>query len=218
VSKPILAWHFLTADRKMRGTHEVVEPGYIYSQVGPLVICERGMHASVRAIDAIHYAPGPIVCRVRCSGKIIAESGKIVSRHREVLWMADASSVLRLIATECVRKTPLADGRTFWDLLTDPRSRNAVEVAERYAYGKATDQDLGAARDVAWGAARDAARDVAWGAARDAARDAAWDAARDAARGAARDAAWGAAWGAARGAQNKIATDLLMTLAPRGKR
>ena len=47
----------------------------------------------------------------------------------------------RLCACQCVRETPLADGRTLWDLLTDERSRNAVEVAERFAEGKATDDE-----------------------------------------------------------------------------
>jgi hypothetical protein len=178
MSKSVLAWHFLAADRKMAHVGEIVEPGYIYSHVGPLKLCEAGMHASIRAIDAIKYAPGPVVCRVRCSGAMLDGSDKIVAQHREVLWMADANSILRLIATECVRKTPLADGRTVSDLLTDPRSRNAVEVAERFAHGKATRQELAAAR----AAAEAAARDAAWA------------------------------------AQNKIATDLLMTLAPKRKR
>ena len=51
----------------------------------------------------------------------------------------------RLYACQCVRETPLADGRTLWDLLTDERSRNAVEVEERYAEGKATDDERSAA-------------------------------------------------------------------------
>jgi len=74
-------------------------------------------------------------------------------------------------------------------LMTDGRSLEALNVAERYANGQATDEELRAARDAAW----DAARDAAWDAARDAARDAAWLAARDAAWLAARDAAWDAA-------------------------
>jgi len=49
----------------------------------------------------------------------------------------------------------------------DPRPRNAVEVARRYANGEATSRELSYARDAAWAAASAAARD---------ARDAAWDA------------------------------------------
>ena len=112
---------------------------------------------------------------------------------------------LRLFAVWCARNTPLPDGRKTGDLLTNPRSLAALEVAERYANGNATDGELAAARDAAgdavWNAARDAARDAAgaaagaavWDAVWDAVRDAAWDAAWDAARDAARSAAWDAA-------------------------
>jgi hypothetical protein len=74
-------------------------------------------------------------------------------------------------------------------LMTDPRSVEALDVAERYADGLATGEELSAASD--------AARDAAWAAVSDAARDAAWAAARAAARGAAGAAAWAAAWAAA---------------------
>jgi hypothetical protein len=103
----------------------------------------------------------------------------------------------RLYACWCVRNTPLADGRKVWDLLTDKRSRNAVEVSERYAVGEATKEEM----DAAWAAAWDADGDAAWAAAGAAARDAAWDAAWAAARDAAGDAAWAAAGDAARAFQ-----------------
>jgi hypothetical protein len=72
-------------------------------------------------------------------------------------------------------------------------SWKAIEVKRAWLEGKATDEELAAAR----AAARDAAWDAARAAARDAARAAAWDAAWAAARAAARDAAWDAAWAAA---------------------
>jgi hypothetical protein len=65
-------------------------------------------------------------------------------------------------------------------LLTDPRSIAAIDVAERHAWGRATDEELAAAR----AAAGDAAWDAAWEAAGYAAGYAAW-------------AAAGAAWDAA---------------------
>lgn len=93
-----------------------------------------------------------------------------------LLWICDKLEIqnhkqFRLFACWCVRHTPLADGRKVWDLLTDPRSRTAVEVAERFANGKATITELSAS----WYAAADAAwsaRDAAGSAAADAARDA----------------------------------------------
>jgi hypothetical protein len=108
-------------------------------------------------------------------------------------------SVLRKLACRFVRETPWADGRKVWDLLTDERSRNAVEVSEAYADGNATYEELDAARDAAYytayearAAARDAAVAAYAAAARDAARDAAVAAyaaaARDATRAAARAA------------------------------
>ena len=81
--------------------------------------------------------------------------------------------VMRLYACACVRGTPTAKG-TVWDLLTDKRSKKAIEVAELFAEGKATAQAraaaCAAAGDAAWAAAGAAARAAAW----DAARDAAW--------------------------------------------
>ena len=107
----------------------------------------------------------------------------------------------RLAACRFVRHTPIGDGRTVWDLLPDDRSRKAVEVAERFADGEATERELDAAWDEAW----DVASASAGAAARDAAWAAAWAAARDAAWAAARDAAWAAAWAAARDAARAAA-------------
>ena len=84
--------------------------------------------------------------------------------------------------------------------MTDERSLNALDVAERYADGLANNEEL----DAAWDAVRDAAWDAARAAARDAAWDAAWDAARDAARAAAWDAVRDAARDAARADQKEM--------------
>ena len=99
----------------------------------------------------------------------------------------------RLYAVWCARQVE--------HLMADQRSEDALDVAERFANGLATDKELAAARD----AARDASRAAAgWAAPRDAARYAAWDATRAAAAWeAARAAAWDAAWDAARYAQKE---------------
>ena len=77
---------------------------------------------------------------------------------------------IRLYAVWCARQVQ--------HLMTDDRSLAALDVAERFANGDATERELSSAWDAAWAAA---ARAAAWAAARDAARAAAWAAARDAA-------------------------------------
>lgn len=92
----------------------------------------------------------------------------------------------RLYAVSCVRQ-----------VLTDPRSVEALKVVERFANGEATQEELDAARDSAWDVWH-AAGD-AWHAARPHAGVAAWHAA-----GAVRDAAWNAAGAAAWDAQKGL--------------
>jgi hypothetical protein len=127
------------------------------------------------------------------------DMGKVwqTAKHEWLIWIATRQGVLtdkelRLFAVWCARQVQ--------HLMADQRSIDALDVAERYANGFATDDELAAAKSAAYAVAAapaaNAARDAA-DAARDAARDAA-DAAADAAY-AARDAAHAvaAAWGAA---------------------
>ena len=90
----------------------------------------------------------------------------------DALWCMRAepqhANLWRMFAVRCARKVE--------HLMTDQRSRDALDVAERHANGQATDEELDAARDAALAAARDAARDAARGDA----RGDAWAAARDA--------------------------------------
>ncbi|CAJ9664332.1 putative bacteriophage protein [Burkholderia pseudomallei] len=107
----------------------------------------------------------------------------------DALWtlrcISGADRDLRLFAVWCARQVE--------HLMQDQCSKDALNVAERFANGEATDEERAAARD----AARATARATARAAARATARAAARDAARATARAAARDAAWATAWGAA---------------------
>jgi hypothetical protein len=80
----------------------------------------------------------------------------------------------RLFAVWCARQVQ--------HLMTDQRSLDALDVAERFANGEATNAEMAAASDAARAAARaetwNAARVAAWYAARAAARAETWDAAR----------------------------------------
>jgi len=98
----------------------------------------------------------------------------------DALWACRAepqhAKEWRLFAVWCARQVE--------HLMDDPRSVAAINVAERFAHGMATQTELAAARAAAWDAARAAVRAAAGAAA----RAAAWAAAED--------AAWAAAWAA----------------------
>jgi len=87
----------------------------------------------------------------------------------DALWCLRAvtgrDKEIRLYAVWCARQVQ--------NLMTDQRSLSALDIAESFANGKATREELYTARAAAGDAARDAAGDAAW----DAAGDAAWDAA-----------------------------------------
>ena len=150
---PVLAWHFC-AERDgrpiMRDGTPVVA-GETVRHTGPLVLCESGYHASVRAIDALDYAPGAWVQRVECDGETIAEDDKLDCRERTCLWVADATRSLHEFALdEAERALALIES-------PEPRSVEALAVKRRWLDGDATDAELAAARDAAWDVARAAA-------------------------------------------------------------
>lgn len=61
-----------------------------------------------------------------------------------------SKTVLRKLACQFVRETPLLNGHKVWDLLTNECSRKAVEVAEKYANRKTTSTKLSKAYDDAY--------------------------------------------------------------------
>ena len=227
MTEHILAWYFLKEDRKLRyAPYTPVEPGQVLRVEGPLELCRRGLHASIRPLDALRYAPGSIVCRVEMGGDIIHGDDKLCASERKTLWVADATRTLHEFACWCAERALLRErdaGRE-----PDPRSWDAVEAKRAWLRGEIDDKALAAAAAAAWATAA-AARAAVYAAAAavDAAVDAAaaaayaaWaavDAARAAARAAAVDAAVDAAWAAAWAEQNAELERALGELAPKGK-
>ncbi len=160
-------------------------------------ICVTGYHGT----DAAHlldFADGNQLFEVEATDIEWHDEGdKFVSSSMRLVRQVEGwnEKSLRLFAVWCARQVE--------HLMTDERSKNAISVAERYANGQATDEELAAAGDAARDAAGDAARDAARAAARAAAGDAANAAARAATWAAAWAATWAAAWDAAWAAQYK---------------
>ena len=109
------------------------------------------------------------------------------AQHKWLIWIATRRGV---VADNQLRKFAVWSARQVQHLMTDQRSIEALNIAERFAEGDATDSELAVALD----AARAAAWSEAWASAGAAAGDAAWYAARYAAGYAAGAAARAAAW------------------------
>ena len=179
----MLAWHFV--NDTLRDGRPIPADGEKLTHDGDLIMCAAGLHASSRIVDALKYAPGHTVCRVKLTGTIKCDDDKCVASERTILWRFDAEEHLRHFARTCA-----LDVIHLW---------NAPDCV--VAYLKTGDDGLRAAAYAAAGAtARDAAGAAAGAAVWDAAGVAAGAAARDAARAAAWAAAWDAAWDAARDA------------------
>jgi hypothetical protein len=164
MSEKMKGWHFLREDGCLQySPHTRVKVGQTLTYEGPLYLCESGLHASRNILDALTYAPGPILCRVELSGVIVHGNDKTVAQQRTVFAMADATELLRSFARAAALSVV-----HLWD---------AHDVVMRYLL--TGDEGIrAAARAAAWDAAWTAARDAAWNVAWTAARAAAWTAAR----------------------------------------
>ena len=180
-------YHFLREDRKLQFepyTPVVVGETLVYP--GKPELCKAGFHASERIIDALRYAPGPVLCVVELGGEIVHGDDKAVAQERTVSWMQDISPTLHEFACQVAEEALKECG------VTDKRPWKAIEVKRKWLKGEASDEELKAATD----AARDAAN-AAWSAAANAAwcaANAAWCAAY--AAWCATNAAWSAAYAA----------------------
>ena len=125
----------------------------------------------------------------------ILESNGLDDAFWALRCVANVDKDSRLFAVWCVRQV---------EHLLNDASIKCLNVAEKYANGEATLEEMGKARN----AARNAARGAAWYAASCAARDAASCAARNAARG----AAWYAASWAARDADIKSQEEMFIQM------
>ena len=160
------AWHF-TTDR-LRDGRSIPAVGVPLWHEGPVQICKSGLHASVRLVDALKYAPGLRLHAVHMSEIVDAQEDKIVARERTIL--ASRAVDLRVVVRFTIECTCLV---FFAAGLDDDRLIEACHLADAGDFsGAAAAARAGAARaaaGAAWAAAADAiieARAIAllWGA------------------------------------------------------
>jgi hypothetical protein len=181
------------------------KPGRWQSVGGELVACHNGLHL-LRTADLTEWLPEPpaLVLLAEYTGSAVVSDDKIVVRRaRAVAVVGELTErIYHLLACDYAERVlPIFEK----ERPDDKRPRQAIETKLRWVASEATSEELAAAGDAAWAAARDAAGAAAWAAAWAAARDAAGAAAWAAARDAARAAAWAAAWAAARDAARAAA-------------
>jgi hypothetical protein len=152
---PVLGWHFLPQDGRLQfGVRRAVKVGKTYRATGELVLCQNGMHASEKIIDALRYAPGPICCRVELAGSIISDTDKLVARSRRVLAMIDSTRILHEFACIC------AEDALKLIHPPPPRSFAAGAAKRKWLAGEISDAEFAAARAAALAAVPAAARDA----------------------------------------------------------
>ena len=95
----VLAWHF--AGDTLRDGRPIPPDGETLRHDGDLLLCESGLHASKRLIDALQFAPGNTLCRVKCGGEMLHEDNKLVCAERAIVWRIDADAVLQVFARKC---------------------------------------------------------------------------------------------------------------------
>jgi len=151
-------WHFLRTPSTLRDGSTFKVGQWLPEITGP-VMCTRGYHGSVWALDALSHAPGSIVCWCEYGGEIEVDSCKLVASRRRVVWQYDASRVLQEFACLCAEDAMrLACDRESMIGDPDPRSVAAVSAKRAWLRGEIDDNQLQAA----WADAR-AAADAAGG-------------------------------------------------------
>jgi hypothetical protein len=163
--RPILAWHWLSTDRRLGyGDGRLVEPGQTLTIDGEPKLCGRGLHGARSILHALKHARGPIVCRVRLSGRIVEANTRIVKddtrlagTERRCLWMLDATTILREWAIWCAERAldrmAARDDLDKWDRRAISAGSDALDCARRYLAGEVSEATLVDARVAAWAAA-----------------------------------------------------------------
>ena len=121
-------WYFAAKDCKLRyGDDRIAKVGETHAVEGEIRLCENGLHASKRAIDALRLGGGPVVFKVKLSGDVVHDESKSASRERTyVAGGIDVTETLVEFAC-CVAEAAMLLAEHY-----DPRSWEAIEATRAY--------------------------------------------------------------------------------------
>ena len=170
--EPILAWHFCPADKKLgHNDNREIRVGETLTVDCTPSLCEIGLHASIKPLDALYCAASPaIACRVKLGGRIEHNSHQLVATERTVIAMADVSDTLRNFACRYGRychRSPVdgqMDSRAMTPekiaIITNRRKAHATQLHRLSVEGLATSLETGMATFILNNVLRDVAIDV----------------------------------------------------------
>ena len=148
------AYYFSESNKKLRyGDDRQIRKGRTHKVKGEPVMCEHGLHASKRALDALGYAPGSYLWVVEMAGKIVEGDDKVVATERAYIDGFEASDLLR----EFARKQALINIEKIYKYC----SKKDYDLIVKYL--ETGDPNI---QDAAWSAAESAAESAARSAAR----------------------------------------------------
>lgn len=156
----VLAWHFLSSingePRLSHGDGRLVVQGETLSVKGTPRLCAYGLHASVKALDALSSTDGDVFAqRVWVRGALRVGEDKLCGQQRHCIALLSAEQTRRVLqefalwcaARALKRKERLLEATYFGrgGRAPDTRSEKALMVAALYLEGKATRQEVNAA-------------------------------------------------------------------------
>ena len=96
-------YYFSNKDKKLAyDDNREIKLGTTHKVKGEPILCEHGLHASKRIIDALDYAPDSVLWIVELGGKVIHSNDKSVATERTYIGGGiDISETLRKFARMC---------------------------------------------------------------------------------------------------------------------
>ena len=83
----MLGWHFTDETECLRyGDGRKIKVGITHKVNCEPILCQAGLHTSKTVLDALQYAPGNILFRVRLSGKIVLRYSRSVFIPNAPMW------------------------------------------------------------------------------------------------------------------------------------